>query len=177
MNWIYGRNLIAALCGMLALFCLETCASALRNHKEHPYRYSDVDMPVSLAVGTVRTPEFSVKDQAYFIMLQAQKGHLPFVDMQCMMGLASSPFEKENCHQEPLLQTTWKVWDGKHLVAAGANRTEADDEYTDRYLFKFLGKFLGESGKKYVVEVTFTKDGTPLNVADPHLIVISVRNH
>jgi hypothetical protein len=36
---------------------------------------------------------------------------------------------------------------------------------------------MGESGKKYVVEVKFTKDGTPLNVANPHLIVILVRKH
>jgi hypothetical protein len=29
----------------------------------------------------------------------------------------------------------------------------------------------------HVVEVKFTKDGTPLNVTNPHLIVILVRNH
>ena len=39
-------------------------------------------------------------------------------------------------------------------------------------MFKFLGSFVGELGKKYVVEVKFTKDGTPLNIANPHLIVI-----
>jgi hypothetical protein len=51
--------------------------------------------------------------------------------------------------------------------------TEADDEYTDKYMFKFLGKFVGESRKKYVVEVKFTRDGTALDVTNPHLIVIS----
>jgi len=39
-------------------------------------------------------------------------------------------------------------------------------------MFKFLGSFVVELGKKYVVEVKFTKDGTPLNIANPHLIVI-----
>jgi hypothetical protein len=37
---------------------------------------------------------------------------------------------------------------------------------------KFLGSFPTLPGKKYVVEVKFAKDGTPLNLADPHLIVI-----
>jgi hypothetical protein len=63
------------------------------------------------------------------------------------MGLMSSPLEKKNCHQEPLLQTNWTVWDGDHLVAQGSNRTEAAAEFTDKYLFKFLGDFMGESGK------------------------------
>jgi hypothetical protein len=44
--------------------------------------------------------------------------------------------------------------------------------YTKDYIFKFLGNFPAIAGKKYVVEVKFTKDGTPLNVANPHLIVI-----
>jgi hypothetical protein len=35
-----------------------------------------------------------------------------------------------------------------------------------------IGGFGLESGKKYVVQVHFTKDGTVLNTANPHLIVI-----
>lgn len=50
-------------------------------------------------------------------------------------------------------------------------------KYTDKCLFKFLGMFAGEADKKYVFEVKFTKDGTPLNVTNPHLIVILVRKH
>jgi len=142
----------------------------------HKYRYSDIDMPVSLAEGTVRTPEFAVKHEAYFIMLKAEK-RLPFHEMQCMMALASGPLEKEGCNKEPLLHANWTVMDGDRIVAQGVSSSEGDDEYTDKYLFKFLGKFIGEANKRYIVEVKFTKDGTPLNVANPHLIVITVRNH
>ena len=35
-----------------------------------------------------------------------------------------------------------------------------------------MGSFGLQSGKKYVVQVHFTKDGTALNTANPHLIVI-----
>jgi hypothetical protein len=45
-------------------------------------------------------------------------------------------------------------------------------KFTDDNIFKFLGTFPVLSGKKYVVEVKFTKDGTPLNVANPHLVVV-----
>jgi hypothetical protein len=175
MKWMFRRKLIAVMRGALSLLILVPNLSA-RSSKDHKYRYSEIDMPVSLAVGTVRTPEFPVIHEAYFIMVQAEK-RLPFVDMECMMGLMSGPLDKSKCDKEPLLQTNWIVWDGEHIVAQGLNRTEADAEFTNKHLFKFLGKFMGESGRKYVVEVKFTKDGTPLNVANPHLIVILVRNH
>ncbi len=39
--------------------------------KNHPYRYSVMDIPVSLAVGTVRTPEFSPRKTSWhWILLQ-----------------------------------------------------------------------------------------------------------
>ena len=64
------------------------------------------------------------------------------------------------------------MWDGDHIVSKGSSTTEAFAKYTQQYIFKFLGNFPGQTGKKYVVEVKFTKDGTPLNVANPHLIVV-----
>ena len=35
-----------------------------------PYRHSDVDMPILLTVGSIRTPEFSVVSEWYDIMVQ-----------------------------------------------------------------------------------------------------------
>ena len=61
---------------------------------------------------------------------------------------------------------------GEHIVSSGSSTTKAGAKYTKQDIFKFLGDFPGQTGKKYVVEVKFTKDGTPLNVANPHLIVI-----
>src|SRR5438105_4419057 len=66
-------------------------------HKEHPYRYSALDIPVSLAVGTVRTPEFSVVKQWYWILVQVEKP-LPFQRMRCMMGVTSGvPIDSNDC--------------------------------------------------------------------------------
>jgi hypothetical protein len=175
MKMMSRCQMIVLIGGTLALLLLALSVSA-GDSKVHKYRGSEIDMPVSLAVGTVRTPEFAVRHEAYFIMIQAEK-RLPFVDMECMMGLTAGPLETSECNKEPVLKADWTVLDGEHIVAQGSNRTEADAEYTNDYMFKFLGKFMGESDKKYVVEVKFTKDGTPLNVTNPHLIVISVKKH
>ena len=109
--------------------------------KDHPYRYSVVDIPVSLAVGTVRTPEFA-------------------------------PDSWKDCPlSDRLLRADWTVWSEGQVVSSGSSTTKGDAEYTKDNIFKFLGSFPTLPGKRYVVEMKFTKDGTPLNVANPHLIV------
>jgi hypothetical protein len=172
MKWMSRRKLVGTLCGALFALCLVSGASA-GSHKEHPYRYSILDMPVSLAAGTVRTPEFSVGGNWYWIMIQVEKP-LPFMQMECMMGvLPGGPLYSKDCSSnDPLLRADWTVWDEGHLVFSGSSTTKADAKHTDKYIFKILGSFAAEAGKKYVMEVNFTKDGTPLNVANPHLIVV-----
>jgi len=141
--------------------------------KDHPYRYSVVDIPVSLAVGSVRTPEFSPRKTSWHWILVQVERPLPTEQMACMMGVTTGPLDKEKCNSDyPLLRADWIVWNEGHIVSSGSSTTEADDIYTNQYIFKFLGKFPALLGKKYVLEVKFTKDGTPLNVANPHLIVI-----
>jgi len=170
------RKQVLVIGGILCvLFCSLGAASG--RQKKHAYRYSDVDMPVSLAVGTVRTPQFSVVAQWYDIMIQVEKP-LPFSQMRCMMGVTASPLDLKECSKnDPLLRANWTVWDGDRMVNQGADLDRCACKFEDKYIFRFLGSFAAESGKKYVVEVKFTKDGTPLNVANPHLIVIQHRHN
>jgi hypothetical protein len=165
------RKLIGIIGATLGVLIMSPTVSA-GSRKDFPEKYSDVYMPVSLAVGTVRTPEFPVVPQAYDIIIQAQRS-LPISQMMCMMGATSNPFESKNCtSDDPLLQADWTVWNEGHIVAHGSSARSGGSSITKERLWKSLGGFAGEAGKKYVVEVKFTKDGTPLNVAGPHLIVI-----
>jgi hypothetical protein len=134
--------------------------------KDHPVKYSIVDIPVSLAEGTVRTPEFSPpKSGWHWIMIQVEKP-LPFYQEGCMMGALSS------CSSDhPLLQADWTAWQDGQVVLSGSSKPGVDMYWND-FMFKFIGDFPALVGKKYVVEVKFTKDGTPLNVANPHLIIV-----
>jgi hypothetical protein len=156
-----------------ALICSRGASAG--SHPEHPYRYSVVDMRVSLAVGTVRTPEFSPpKSSWHWIMVQVEKP-LPFQQMECMTGVTAGPLDSKNCtSDDPLLRADWTVWEEGQIVSSGSSTTNADAKFTKENIFKFLGKFPALSGKKYVLEVKFTKDGTALNVANPHLIVTKI---
>ena len=178
MKSISRRELIGVIAGTLGALLLLPGASA-KHHPDRPYRYSVVDMPVSLAVGTVQTPEFSVASHGYWIMVQVEVP-LPiqqtqFQQMQCMMGVTSGGLDSKDCgSDDPLLRADWTVWDGDHMVDQGSSTIVGDGKIGGHHIFKFLGKFRGESGRKYILKVKFTKDGTPLNVANPHLIVTKV---
>lgn len=185
--YVFESGLVRALFGTASDKIAKKLLATLTNARKVPqasdggpaaptYRYSDVDMPVSLALGTVRTLEFAVKREAYFIMIQAEK-RLPFHEQECMMALPSGPTMREGCDGEPLLQADWTVWDEGRLVARGTIPSEGWGMYTDQHMFKIIGPFMGESGRKYVVEMKFTKDGARLNACNPHLIVVRVRYH
>ena len=143
--------------------------------KDHPYRYSVVDIPVSLAEGIVRTPEFSPPSSWYWILVQVEKP-LPTKQMACMMAVdEDSPESWKDCPlSDRLLRADWTVWEDRKIVFSGSSTTHAADSYSRDNIIKFLGKFPALSGHRYVLEVKFTKDGTPLNVANPHLIVTKI---
>jgi hypothetical protein len=174
MKWISRRKWLRVVSGtMVASFLVPGVFAGA--HKDFPQKRSDVYMPVSLAVGSVRTPEFSAIAHWYDIIIQVEKP-LPFRQMQCMMGVATGPLELKDCSKnDPLLRADWAVWDGERIVDHGSIPDRCACAFEDKHIFKLLGSFGGEAGKKYVVEVKFTKDGTPLNVANPHLIVIQHR--
>ncbi len=174
MSWIPRMEWVSLAAGVLGIGLFAPLALA-KSRPAHPYRYSVVDVPVSLAAGTVRTPEFSPRKTSWhWIMIQVERP-LPFQQMMCMMGVTHGPLESKNCNSEdPLLRADWTVWNEGQIVLSGSSTTKADSAFTDDNIFKFLGKFPAEVGKKYVLEVKFTKDGTPLNVANPHLIVTRI---
>ncbi len=162
MKYMSRHKLIGVMGVMLAALCFGSWI----DHR------TVVDMPVSLAEGTVRTPEFPVKHEPYLIIIRAEKRHLPFADMNCMMGLTLGPVDPNNCDKEPLLQAEWTVWADGQVVAQGSvHGNDGGGGWANDRIDRYLGHFMGERKKKYVLEVKFTKDGTALNVTHPHLVV------
>jgi hypothetical protein len=93
-----------------------------------------------------------------------------------MMTVADdSPESWKECPLgDRLLRANWTVWENGKIASSGSSTTHAAAKYTTDNIFKFLGKFPALSGHTYVLEVKFTKDGTPLNAANPHLIVTRI---
>jgi len=128
-------------------------------------------MPVSLALGTtVRTPEFLVKNIEYFIGIRVNRG-LQIGQLTCMIGGRGAPSNCAMFHGDNVIDAEWKVLDGEHIVAQGTTPGYGDMAWSDSVMDRNLGEFTGEANKKYVVEVTFIKDGTSLKDLNPRLVV------
>ena len=67
---------------------------------DHP-----VSMPVSLAVGEVKTPEFRIYANKFYSINVEAKKHLPLEVLDCMLGISTGPLDSTNCHKgmQPLL--------------------------------------------------------------------------
>lgn len=142
MNWELRRHRSIFVGVALCALFLTPGVSAGRPKPAHPYRYSVVDMPVSLAIGTVRTPEFSVaKNGWYWIMIQVEKP-LPFMQMVCMTGTTSGPLDLKYCSKDdPLLRADWVASEGGNIVLNGSSTTDDVAKFTDENIFKFIGSF------------------------------------
>ena len=111
-----------------------------------------VDMPVSLAIATVRTPDFPVKHQLYSIDIRAQ-WNLPTDELKCRMGFELSPGYPQ-CKLDSLIEANWNVWDGDRVVAHGFDKGKSGDfEAGACYFARTIREFTGVSKHKYVVEV------------------------
>jgi hypothetical protein len=139
-----------------------------------PWEYTrvthPVNIPVSLAVGHVRTPVFKVVKDRYIILIVTKK-RLPFGEMCCKVGISTDPREKDVCNADPLIEAKWTVWNDQHIVAKGESKGFEGGFFSNTDMGRYLGDFYGEAGKKYFLDVEFTKDGTALAVTDPHLNV------
>ena len=141
----------------------------------HTYRNPETGMPVSLAIGSVETSPFHVKKATYAIIIQFAK-RLSTQDMACMIGETARPKGIWDCDGEQLLQADWTVRDeNKSVVAQGMFRQRGMQcVFLKDFILKYIGYFKVERGGTYTLEVKFTKDGSPLNVCDPQLIVMRV---
>jgi len=92
--------------------------------------------------------------------------------MQCMTGVEDGTNDFKDCTKQPLIDADWTLLSDGQVVYHGSSSGFGGAKFTKENIFKFLGSFPALAGKKYVLEMKFTKDGTPLNVANPHLIVV-----
>jgi len=132
-----------------------------------------VDLPVTLEKGTIRSPEFTVKHKQYIVALQVDNA-LPLGQTKCMLGVHFA-WEHDNCELVgfPMaVEAEWTLYTDGQPVAHGTVRgKDTAWETSKSHTSRWIANFMGEKGKKYVLEVTFTKDGTALRVANPRLVV------
>lgn len=131
-----------------------------------------ISMPISLAVGNVRTPEIDARKGYYNIHIDV-KWLLPTEQLRCQMGYKTFyPTVSECSEWASLINLKWRVFDGDDVVAEGAASDRSTDFEADRESFtRGVGYFKAVAHHKYVVELTFLQDASALNVTQPRLTV------
>jgi len=132
-----------------------------------------VDIPISLAIGTVRTPPIRTKHKFYQISIQFQGPSALYGELRCKVGaLSFDGIVSDRCRAQLLIEAKWRVLDGNRVVAQGpVEGFSSEFDFGPRSIRRYIGEFECEMHHECVVEVTFTKDGSSLNAANPRLIV------
>jgi hypothetical protein len=131
-----------------------------------------INMPITMGLGTVRTPGFSAKRGWYNIEIEA-KWRLPADELRCKMGFAVSPSDN-HCKWESLLDIQWRVLDGGQVVASGTELGRSNSfgfDASKDALTRNVANFKALAHHKYIVEITFLKDASALDIVQPRLIV------
>jgi len=137
----------------------------------------EVNIPITLAIVTVRTPVFTSSADAYSISIEFRRSSLSDEELKCKVGevnLGEHANElAEKCKAQPLIEVKWRVLDGDQEISHGNDGGFSEDIELDyKIVRRYIGQFRCESKHKYVVEATFTKDGSSLNFANPRLVVM-----
>jgi hypothetical protein len=137
----------------------------------------EVNIPITLAIGTIQTPVSTSSANAYSISIEFRRSSLSEEELQCKVGFlgAADDAKKvaEKCMGQPLIDLKWRVLDGDEEIAHGSDGGFSEHiELDNKIVHRYIGQFSCDPKHKYVVELTFTKDGSSLKSANPHLAVM-----
>jgi hypothetical protein len=133
-----------------------------------------VDIPVSMAIGHLRTREFKINLNAlYTIDIEVQKT-IPFDTLNCLLGTAMAPTSTalQECSDRPsVVKASWVLTSNGQTVARGSSDDYRSGAWMNNAISRELGHFQSQSGRRYVLDVDVLADGSPLAPGNPRLKV------
>jgi len=133
-----------------------------------------VNLPIAMAIGHVRTPEFKVNlSTTYLIEVEVQK-KIPFETLNCLLGMGMSDTSSalQECPDRPsVLKASWKLTSNGQIVASGSSDDKRLGGWGNDSISRYLGYFQSQSGQRYVLDVDVLADGSALAPGSPRLKV------
>jgi len=128
-----------------------------------------LDMPVSLAQGHIRSPEFKLNLDAGFWIFVEVETKVDDEGVSCLTGYTS-----DYCHKNGIreLHASWTLSDRGRVVARGS--TDSDQGARGGMLSKArgLGNFSVPAGNHFVLDVEFPEDNSHFNGGHPRLAIV-----
>lgn len=133
-----------------------------------------VNIPISMAVGHVRTKVFKLNMSApYTIDVEVQK-KIPFDTLNCLLGMATAPASTalQDCPDRPsVVKVSWVLKSDGQIVAQGSSDDYRSGAWANDSISRELGHFQSQIGRRYVLEVDVLSDGSALAPGHPRLKV------
>jgi biopolymer transport protein ExbD len=127
-----------------------------------------LDMPVSLAQGQIRSPEFKINLDAGFWIFVEVETKVDDEGVSCLTGYTSDYCRKNSVRE---LRASWTLSDAGRVVAHGS----ADSYQASRggmvTKARYLGNFSVPAGDHFVLEVEFPEDNSHFNGGHPRLTI------
>jgi hypothetical protein len=134
-----------------------------------------IDMPISMSVGHVLTPQFKVNRNRFYTIRILAKKTIPFDTLNCLLDM--SPLRPSQCKQPSVIKASWTLTSDGIIVAQGVSDTDSGGAWAADYVAREIGSFRSESGRNYLLDVNLLTDGTLLSATDPHLKVEVSRDY
>jgi len=127
-----------------------------------------LDMPVSLAQGHIRSPEFKINLDAGFWIFVEVETKVDDEGVSCLTGYTSDYCRKNGIRE---LHASWTLSDRGRVVARGS--TDRDQGSRGGMLSKArgLGNFSVPAGKHFVLDIEFPEDNSHFNGGHPRLTI------
>jgi len=109
-----------------------------------------VDIPISMAIGHVRTRELKVNMNApYIIEVEVQKEKIPFETLNCLLGMTMAPTSTDllECPDRPsVMKASWVLMSNGEIVARGSSDDYRGGGWMNDSISRELGRFQSQSG-------------------------------
>ena len=126
-------------------------------------------MPVSLAQGHIRSPEFKINLDAGFWIFVEVETQVDDEGFACLIGYTSDYCRKNGVRE---LRASWTLSDSGRVVASGSSDRNQGLRGGMLSKARGLGNFSVPSGDHFVLDVEFPEDNSHFNGGHPRLAIV-----
>jgi len=160
-NWLFWFGLAVLVAGISTVIGISLW--------ERTRTWSPLDMPVSLGVGHIRTPEFAVNVSERFELQLSVNRQVPRVLLDKVLGIGDVNSSTDELSG---FKMTWVVSSNGNVLESGtSDGGKGQEAYWSSRVGRHFGRFHAEKGKKYRLDLDVLEDGSGLDPYDPRLQV------
>jgi len=165
IEWLGVTFLIAAACFYI---------QAIR---DEALNLQPLSLPVSLAPGTIRAPEFKtdIEYWDYGIVIDFET-KVDRQRMDCFVGGEANP---DQCGGIPnLIDISWELFEGERVAFQGNSGSTPGMIWEPRVRYeRTIGTFRAQKGHRYTLVLHVNRDASELNSANPKVVVQILRGY